>query len=401
MLSYNGLEDNDDNRLEFLKNIRERYVKEAVSSRVEFESITFDKYFSKEFEDLKQMENVPDELFDKFYSLEQLTINSSKHTEGLEENSVLKFRKEFKVIKEKYKETLNARLAADIASDSLTIGKFEEYKKLYEKVSFGYATIDIVSTEIAKIMGYENPQVIVRLISRLASDGKIEEANKYHITELATSDGNEKSYIYSKDGVAQFSDYSYGRASFESQEQVDTDGLFDFTLVEDEDFSKIIRDFIDLKSEIESKDPHARITILSREIIINSNGETSYYKIVNGEFLPLEEKENYQVNIFSEEKNNDITLPVKKQKDSFIKKAFLNLKRKLFANREENVVYGLPKSQKTVDDSEEKDSASSAKPTFDEYIQVSNFNEKYKRSQEAKREASYREKLNDNDDITK
>jgi hypothetical protein len=102
-LLKNALEDNIPNRIKFLNIIKANRMKSIEQNEVNFESIVFEKYFKKEFEDIKSRGNFTEEEYLKFVKLSKLFLNKK---DGLKNCASLEFQSDFRVMAKKYFENL-------------------------------------------------------------------------------------------------------------------------------------------------------------------------------------------------------------------------------------------------------------------------------------------------------
>lgn len=107
-----------------------------------------------------------------------------------------------------------------------------------------------------------------------------------------------------------------------------------------EDVILYVNKFLDLKEEILLKNPNAKIMILGREILIDDNGKRTIYVMENGEISPAKMKTPSPVktNFAPSKEERSANLP-KLIKQSIFYKILLGIKRKLFRNSGEDIIY--------------------------------------------------------------
>lgn len=144
-------------------------------------------------------------------------------------------------------------------------------------------------------------------------------------------------YIW-KNGNPEFSDKAFSVKEFNSNQEIKVnDEIFDFTLTNGQDYTPIINQFLEIKENLREKDPHAKIKILDRAIIINSNGNQSAYLIIGDKILPATLKEPEKINFA--QKENENTSFIKYKEPSVFSKIISRIKQGFSKNKSGNIDY--------------------------------------------------------------
>jgi len=173
----------------------------------------------------------------------------------------------------------------------------------------------------------------------LKKNGDLENINSYSV--LIIDEGRRIKYVAEKDGEIKFATFTSGITGLVANEEIeDLEKLIDFTTDLKEEIVPYVNKFLELKEKLQSKNPDTKITILGREIVINDNGQKTIYIMQDGEIMPAKMKTQSPIktNFAPSEKERRENLP-KPTKESRFSRMILNMRRKLFRNTGESVIY--------------------------------------------------------------
>lgn len=337
-LDASGLEDSEESKIGYMDKIQKDAKEDRLKNKMYFESIVFDKYFRKEFEEFSQMENIPEEEFQRFNELRKYMghISDKDLIFDNKKNVLLNFSNKFQEIQKKYAGILWDKLSKDFDSKRITPELLENYEERFKNISLldeniGLEIFDsVVSEKISGKMQDEPETASVKwLLKELGRKEEIKDFSKYSISIRDTDDGG-LSYIYLKDGKPVFSQKGIIGKSFSVKDEIPMSAI-DFTEELGEDVQKRVNNFLDFKSQILRLNPDAQIVILDREIAVCSNGTYTYFKFVGDKLESLVELGDIELNKFfkesektiNEENSNITGLPEKVKKESLFRR-FLN-----------------------------------------------------------------------------
>jgi len=299
-------------------------------SKNEFDNILYKTYFQKEFFEVSKMENIPAEKLIKFDELSEIISE-----EKLDETSRLGvFNKLYEQLIKEYEEKIYRD--AEIAFNEGTLSG----KKLYEFERLLIRQVKLVDEKFLKRMAellcptqvYETSN----LLYQLEMNGQLGEAKQYSIDKIKLEDYEIS--VCSKNGKVISLLNRNGTLDSENNKVIGDNIEFSFTLdlEEENGYQDIINQFLALKSSIEKQKPNATIKILDRLILIEDEGEQSFYIIHNGTISPATIDKSKQINL--KLAPNEPTYPTI-HKENLLSKLFRNFKKKELKNVESAVCY--------------------------------------------------------------
>ncbi len=335
-LNENGLDDSLDTSIDYYDSKTEDIIQqELIPERIMVRDIVFEKYFRKEFEEITEKEEITQEELEKYVNLRKYR---TKFKSVIAQNEDFHEYMDSGALVKKFIQSQPAILERKAKSGELTIEEFIKIRQSYKKYGQEYE-IKFLDEIVAKIMNSENQLGIVNLIDKLSRVGQLQDINDYLI--LGIEEGERVKYLYEKNGeilfVSDLSDITKVTAGEEIEAEK---AIGDFTEDIGEEIVPYVNKFLELKEELQAKNPYAKITILGREIVINDNGEKTIYIMQNGEILSAEMKiqSPIKTNFAPSEKERRENLP-KPTKESSFSRMILNIRRKLFRNTGESVIY--------------------------------------------------------------
>lgn len=376
-----------DERLEILnedletQNVqKERVKKDVQSNRVKFESIIFEKYFKKEFEQLKQGP-ISEDAYKKFCDLSALVKPLDKEGEDAKDASIV-FKKEVEHIKERFRNQMLEEARQSISNGTMTGKRFQELVNLFK---YGNSNKENeLFNEIGNIIDPINPTLIVGLYNSLSKNDDIEDIDKYSLLEI-TKIGEDREdditqIICIKNNEIKDAYRTFDKHNIRAGEEIDNPQMFfNFTLTTNSDYSQIIKRFLELKEEVQAQNPSAMIHILDRTIIVNNNGEYQYYYIKGGDFHEMTPTKQIQLKNYFKPEEKNLGL-IKYEKKNPLKEFWNKLKRKFLVNKKNNIIYEDISTNPNIADNtiEESDEEMSK---FEASLRYSRFDEEYKERQ--------------------
>lgn len=206
------------------------------------------------------------------------------------------------------------------------------------EVHGGYIEGQALVKKVAKAIDKENSHGVIELINQLSREGRLEEINNYEIMQVEEGDRNKSIFI--KDGKVDFASFTAGITSINAGEKVqDIEQVIDFTLDIEEDIVYVNR-FLELQEDIRTNNPDATINIVGREILVNDGINQTVYIMKEGEITEANIKSRSDMKgkfTLNERKREQNSLSVEPK--SRLSKMILNIRRKLFRNTGESVIY--------------------------------------------------------------
>lgn len=246
-------------------------------------------------------------------------------------DAIRKFDEMYKLVSNKYVEQLLQEAQNSKQNGKLTGKRLAELESLSNR---GRSAVDREFIDrISSIINPKEKRQVSRLLCNLAVEDNLEEARNYEI--FRANVGNRKLYVYKRQGTIVGTDeYGLGEGTILGTNE---DFNRDFTLELEENATKIIRDFSNLRDKILSRDPNAEIRIMERFIIVNSEYGERCYMIQNGGIEPaiLDAKSKIKVNLDPESRDlPDIN------RNGIFSKAKQAIMRKFLRKPSQGVVYG-------------------------------------------------------------
>lgn len=328
---------------------RKQKIDEILNSSAEsrdalttdLENTIYEKYLQKDFERMSIEGNISDGDFKKFRDLKSLImtrIDSSQESEQNEQSSIITFLKQFPDFEKKYMEEVSKITQEELAKGTFSLEKFRSkiealnYKN-DNMTGIESSFLDKYIKQVALGLGGKNTKQTEILLDYLVRTNNLED-NDISQFSITTATYNGKTIpIILKDGVpvSRKGDYFENKHTASDKISDKFEDEFEFTLETDEDSQNIIKEFNQLVSQVKLGCPNAQITILDREIYIQTDTELSLLVIDKGEILPtkLSKDKPYKME-FQEEKNS--LIPVKQNKPTRFSKITSRLKQ-LFSRK--------------------------------------------------------------------
>lgn len=225
-------------------------LREKLENIVEdLESTIFEKYFQKDFYEMISKKSISDKEFERFKSFENLIItNKDKSNQNEQsESSIKKFLKDFSLFKDIYIQNTLKTTQKDLSEGKFTLEKFKSKAEALYGEDFLLHYIDFVSIGIGK-NSFEDTKT---LLNYLVESENLEEIGEFSIIHATIKD--KKIPIILRCGIPVPTKPEYSENSFMATNKIsDKFGdEFDFTLKRNEDEQNIIKQFMQLKAQIE------------------------------------------------------------------------------------------------------------------------------------------------------
>ena len=303
-----------------------------VNNINEFESMTFEKYLKKDFEEVVKSPIISKDDMQKFSEYFNL-LKSTQNKANTEKSEIDIFKENFKEVQQRYYSQVYNKLTEDYQSGKLT---GETIKQLIDDNSVGkkYRDLDIIN-KMGNLINPQNPNLVSNLIRILEQNEELNTFNKYSILQIQAQNKEDEVSVYSKDGIIT-SNYEQKITPFTKIDK-DPEDFFDFTYEPDINYKVIMEQFLELKDSVEERNPDAIIRIIDKLIAVEDDGKQSYYIIGKEQLLPAEIVNEIKL----EAKNNSMNkyMYPKVQKENPISKLFAKIRRKLYKNYNEATYY--------------------------------------------------------------
>lgn len=270
-----------ENQTAVFEKMLEEKESQIIQDKSEFESLIFAKYFQAEFEELKQMDDIPANKLVKFDDLYSLISK-----EEVTEDSVIgQFKRDYEKVLEKHFENICTKAKEEFEEGTLSGSKIEELQKI---ITFDSNNTDWkFFNRIAQLACPDEPLLASKILIGLALNQKLNTLNQYSIVKLGIGD-LEINACQKNDKVVSALTEDVFIPFDKNDEELDEKNIeLDFALEMDEDDKAIINQFLELRDKIRSENPQASIKISNRLIIIDDNNKQSFYLISHGLLLPL------------------------------------------------------------------------------------------------------------------
>jgi len=271
----------------YFKVLLDKTKEKTTKNKSEVESQIFAKYFEAEFAELMQMESILVDKLEKFSTLYELISKE----EILEDSVIGKFKADYEMLIERHFNYIYEQAEQAFKAGGLTGEKIEELSQRllldskfkrsdsglrYDRVKF--------FKKIATLLCPEEALAVSSLLSKLDVEGELNTISEYSIVKLkARGKGKNRGKTseitaYQKGGKVE-SILSHYDEMLEEKEE-----LY-FTTELGEDIQKIMEEFEKLRDKELTKNPFAKIHIMDRLIVIDSNDEQSFYYILHGNIV--------------------------------------------------------------------------------------------------------------------
>ncbi len=350
----NNLEDDDETRLKYIAKEKESAKRGVIKARAHAESIIFDKYFKKEFEELLNSEDISYEDTKKYIDLRR---NMETYEDDIE-GSVVDFQRKLKILRKKYEDKALLPYEERLKQGELSI---QELLELTKKLSYGneneeyYVRRDVFN-RISKLICSKNPEAVEQLIEKVIRDGNIEDINRYSFIEIEAE--GLKNNVYMKDKRPVFSTIMSSIKKITANEEIkDQEDIFDYTSdPADEGYKNAISQFLKLKEKINERNQNAEISILNEVIVVDDNGKREYYSIKEGGIiLPAEvkSKEPIKMNFAQSKEERAGNLPTVRKETRF-SKLLLSIRKKLYRGNGSSSIIEVNDEENSINTKREK-----------------------------------------------
>lgn len=338
-------------KIEYFKDLNNKYLERIEYARNYFENILFTKYFQKDFEEMSKSPENTEEIYKKFMKLDCLLApyDENLHTPKNQ------FKKEFQAIKDRFLDQTVEKIRLEMESVEFTISKYQEYKDFVlfdipnpwlEKMKY--------ELKVAKLMCPEDPKIYVELLRKLDKKNKLEELSDYTIIELETDTGGKEHLYIDKKGENNFSSRCFGTKKLLAKDEIeDVESLFDFTLDELTSIQTIVNKFLKLKEDIKRRNAEAQFEIINNIIVVSTKA-TSIYFVIEDDDIKMARSRKIEKNEFVQEREEEVVALINPKKNP-ISEFFLAIKRKLLRQKSDKIYENSKEDKKIVFLSDEKE----------------------------------------------
>lgn len=329
-LDNNSLEDSNETRIEYLKELITSNNKKLPDLIANVESKIFDKYFKKEWEGILKSRRIDTDTFFRFKALSEFFKKTSLGMQQNAQNSqnqLSQFLMQFEEVEEKYYHGISQLAEKDLKNGNLTLDRAIQ---LFQAASeIGDDKLYYLIGNISQIMYPEDASAVQSLLFKLQKDNRLEDIKEYYIHCANTE--NKRVYLFFRNGQLEFTSEDNILKKISVKDDVKKfNDVFDCTLMLDEDDQKIIKEFIGIKTAAEAKNPNANITISGRTIVVDFGDRINIYFIDKGMILPAKLEREKTIKVEFQSGRNNI-LPVKINKTSIINRVITRIKQLVFS----------------------------------------------------------------------
>lgn len=284
--TYRGIE-NDPDYIQFLQergltstetvkqNYFEQKLAEIQSSRkqniADVDNEIFDRYFKREYEQIKGRETIPDKLFEKYSKLSQ-SINT---TDGEYMGDVTAFNRNFFFLRQRQFNQFLDEQAEKMNNGTFSMEDINEAKKRIREFYPENGVDEVGYKErynefLGEVLGEENKLAVINLIQQLENTGKLNELPQYQIITTEMQQQNSSSQEKGTKGNIVLKN---GKIIPE-----------EMTLSE---YSSIAGAFEKFKRTVQAIDPNAKIEWSGKNIAVSSGNAVSFFRIENNEIVSV------------------------------------------------------------------------------------------------------------------
>lgn len=282
--TYRGIE-NDPDYIKFLQErglvstetVKQNYFEQKlveIQSRrkqniADVDNEIFDRYFKREYEQIKGRETIPDKLFEKYSKLSQ-SINTTDETYN---GDITDFNRDFSLLRQRqFSQFLNEQVEK-LNNGTFSVEDINEAKKRIREFYPENGVDEVGYKErynefLGKVLGEGNESAVINLIQQLESTGKLNELPQYQIIATETQQQNSSSQENSTKGNIVLKN---GKIIPEAM-----------TLRE---YSSIAGAFEKFKRTVQAIDPNAKIEWSGKNIVVSSGNAVSFFRIENNEIV--------------------------------------------------------------------------------------------------------------------
>lgn len=288
--TYRGIE-NDPDYIQFLQerglastetvkqNYFEQKLAEIQSNRkqniADLDNEIFDRYFKREYEQIKGMETIPDKLFEKYSKLSQSINTTDAKYNGEYMGDVTAFNRNFFSLRQRQFNQFLDEQAAKMNKGTFSMEDINEGKRkiqeLYPDIGYDEVAYQKKYNEfLGEVLGEENKLAVINLIQQLENTGKLNELPQYQIITTEMQQQNSSSQEKGTKGNIVLKN---GKIIPE-----------EMTLSE---YSSIAGAFEKFKRTVQAIDPNAKIEWSGKNIAVSSGNAVSFFRIENNEIVSV------------------------------------------------------------------------------------------------------------------
>lgn len=284
--------------LEYAREQKEDIEFARRGNLLSIDSLIFDKYFKKEFEQMQYSKGIPWEQLEKFARIAAL-MQEDVGDENEQGYSSIKFQRQFEIIRERYLTETCGRIKTNYREGTLSCSTLMDYFNRAARID-EEAREELLS-RLADEIDLEHSLEVAWLISSLYEKGKINEINRYSIKAIKTE--HLESVLYLKD------DKLLGRVNtgVKGQDSNSFDVYPDLEPTADEQCYNRINNFLKLKEATLKVEPEATMQILRGIIMISGANGTKIYIEDKGQIIPVEDTEEVKFAFASNDKSKKST----------------------------------------------------------------------------------------------
>jgi hypothetical protein len=339
--NYNKLENDDsiDNTYKCEKNIfdneKENFENELLEAKTLFENQLYNKYFREEFEELIQADDMHIDKLEKFSKLYKFL----RPEKVLETSDIGYFKIEYEKLKERYYNNIISQIEKESKNGTLSGNKLDQLSNMFEQLKEGDNVDNFISHKlqfydaIKKAILPNTTNDIYYLFYFLGEKNNFKDINQYSISKISI--GNDEITTCFKNGKL---DVLFDKYGIKPTNEPNIN--LDITTESDEAYQIIMNKFLNLKKDIQAKNPDTTFKILNRLIVVENNNKESYYLIGDKDISPANIKYIEQINANLAPNTEELPVVYNKSFFSKITEKFKNSNllnhRK---NSEENIEY--------------------------------------------------------------
>lgn len=340
-LFENKLENSLKSKLRFCKYLGTEKIAKVSELRVNLESVIFNKYLQKDFEELIRSDNVDEKQYERFNKFLSLIEKDEK-----QQGESIEFQRRFS----DKKTAVLKQLAVKYQANNLSFNEFMETVDLTRQQDPNQLYQHELIEKMCNLIYPQNPQGARFLVTRLVQENRLHEINEYSLLDVQTE--NVKNTVYLRNGKIEFTSRCFNNGkSFEANENISNpNNLFDITYEFPDQMQQIVNNFVILKQRIEKSNPNAQIDILNDTIVVTNKGKPFTFLIDGTDILLASSNGSKEttINFAPEEKENNRNLPAV-QNNSFFTKILNTIKRRL-SNYEKTTVDNLALANQDIED---------------------------------------------------
>ena len=288
--TYRGIE-NDPDYIQFLQerglastetvkqNYFEQKLAEIQSNRkqniADLDNEIFDRYFKREYEQIKGKETIPDKLFEKYSKLSQSINTTDAKYNGEYMGDVTAFNRNFFSLRQRQFNQFLDEQAEKMNKGTFSMEDINEGKRkiqeLYPDIGYDEVAYQKKYNEfLGEVLGEENKLAVINLIQQLENTGKLNELPQY---QIITTEKQQQNSSSQENGTKGNIVLKNGKIIPE-----------EMTLSE---YSSIAGAFEKFKRTVQAIDPNAKIEWSGKNIAVSSGNAVSFFRIENNEIVSV------------------------------------------------------------------------------------------------------------------